>query len=110
MSLLNKGTEVVKVYPEEAVLDDDGNVLTRAAVDAVPVRASVQPIGTPTEDDQVGFQSTSRYRLRLVSGAPALGAQSQVEWRGLRFAVVGDPIVYTGSARTARVEYVIERK
>jgi len=70
----------------------------------------VQPIGTPTEDQEGGFHTTSKYRLRLVGYPSVLGAQSQIEWRGQRWSVFGDPNYFTGSSRTAHVDYVIVRR
>ena len=58
----------------------------------------------------VGFETTSKYRLRLVGYPSLLGAQSQVEWNGKRYAIDGEPRIYNGSRRTAHVDYVIERR
>jgi hypothetical protein len=38
-----------------------------------------------------------------------LGAQSQVEWQGKRYAIDVEPRQYNGSRRTAHVEYVVVR-
>jgi hypothetical protein len=64
---------------------------------------------TFTEDDAVGFQTTSKYRLRLVGYPGVLGAQSQVEWQGKRYSIDGEPMQYNGSRRTAHVDYTIKR-
>jgi hypothetical protein len=68
MSLLDGGTETVTVYPEEMVIDGDGNKRTRPSVVGVLARAVVQPItGTVNaEGQEIGFETTTRYRLRLV--------------------------------------------
>ncbi len=105
MSLLNRGTETVTVYPETVVTDEDGNTLTRPGPIGVLARAVVQPLSS-TETDQV---TTSKYRLRLVGYPALLGAQSQIEWSGKRYAIDGDPLIYNGSPRTARAEYVMVR-
>jgi hypothetical protein len=110
MSLLNRGTETVTVYPEEVVTDRDGNDRTRPSAVGVVVRAVVQPIGTPTETQDGGFQTVSRYRLRLVGYTDELGAQSQIEWKGVRWAIEGEPIRYNGSPRTRHTAYVIARR
>jgi hypothetical protein len=47
--------------------------------------------------------------MRLPRGAPLLGAQAQVEWRGVRWAVFGDPFFYNSSRRTAHVGYTLKR-
>ncbi|MDV6310275.1 hypothetical protein R4227_09355 [Gordonia amicalis] len=56
-----------------------------------------------------GYINSSKYRLRLVGYPEVLGAQSAVEWRGKRFTLDGDPLIYTGSTRTAHVDYRISR-
>jgi hypothetical protein len=111
MSLLNRGTETVKVYQEvqTPVTDSDGNTLTRAAKIGTTCKARISPISS-TENADSGFNSESRYRLRLINYPNVLGAQSQIEWRGKRYSIEGDGMVYSGSRRTARVEYVLVRK
>jgi hypothetical protein len=109
VSLLNRGTETVTVFPEEAVIDADGNTRTRASSVGVVARAVVQPL-TFTEDQSVGFQTESKYRLRLINYPSLLGAQAQIEWQGKRYCIFGEPHQYNGSSRTAHVDYVIERR
>lgn len=113
MSLLNRGTEVVTVFPEETVTDEDGNTITRASATGVVVKAVVQPLPRTysSESQDTGFLTETRYRLRLVNWAgPVLGAQSQVEWRGNRYALEGEARIYNSSRRTAHVDYTILRK
>lgn len=112
MSLLNRGTEVVKVFQEIATpeVDSDGNTVTRPAKVGSVFKASVQPISSTEDTDGGGFHTVTRYRLRLVGYPGVLGAQSQVEWRGKRYAIEGDAKVFTASPRTARAEYVMTRK
>src|SRR5262245_46378719 len=50
-----------------------------------------------------------KYRLRLVGYLVVLGAQTQVDWQGNRYAIDGDPRTDNGSRRTAHVDYVIVR-
>ena len=109
MSLLDRGNEDVTVFPEEAVTDADGNTRTRPSATGVVSRAVVQPM-TSTEDASVGFETESKYRLRLVGYPGVLGAQAQVEWQGKRYAIDGEPRQYNGSRRTAHVDYVIVRR
>ncbi|WP_176357776.1 hypothetical protein [Mycobacterium persicum] len=108
MSLLDRGTETVTVFPEEMVTDSDGNKRTRAALVGPLVRAVVQPISS-SENADGGFNTESRYRLRLINYPSILGAQSQIEWRGKRFSILGDAHIYNGSRRTAHVDYVMVR-
>jgi hypothetical protein len=86
--------------------------MTRASAVGVLAKAVVQPItmiGSNSEAQEVGFETTSEYRLRLIGYSEVLGAQSQVEWNGQRHAIDGDPQVYNGSRRTAHIDYVMSR-
>ena len=80
MSLLNRGTETVTVFQEVQTpdTDSDGTKITRAALIGTLVRAVVHPISS-TENADGGFNSESRYRLRLINYPNILGAQSQIE-------------------------------
>lgn len=111
MSLLNRGTETVKVFQEVQTpeIDSDGNKRTRAALIGTLVRAVIQPISS-TENADGGFNTESRYRLRLINYPNILGAQSQIEWRGKRYSIEGDAMIYNGSSRTAHVDYVMVRR
>ena len=111
MSLLNRGTETVKVFQEIQTpdIDSDGNKRTRAALIGTLVRAVVQPISS-TENADGGFNTESRYRLRLINYPNIIGAQSQIEWRGKRYSIEGDAMIYNGSRHTAHVDYVMVRK
>ncbi|GJF07722.1 hypothetical protein PSD17_66670 [Pseudonocardia sp. D17] len=110
MTLLTRpGRESVVLYPEVSETDSDGNVRTRPSDTGVPSSATIQPLGSSDDDKDGAYASESRYRLRLPRNAPVLGAQSAVEWRGDRYAIVGDARVYNGSRRTAHVDYVISR-
>ena len=113
--MLNRGTELVTVYPEEVTTDADGNTITRPSATGVICRAVVQPITSAVavgsqESQDIGFVTESKYRLRLVGFPTSLGAQSQVEWQGKRYAIEGEPRQYNGSRRTAHVDYIIERR
>lgn len=110
MSLLNRGTEVVKVFHQVAAeeRDRDGNRVSRPSVVGVVRKAVVQPISS-TEDADGGYNTAQRYRLRLVNYPEPLGPRSQIEWRGKRYSIDGNGVVYSGSPRTARTEYVMVR-
>lgn len=114
MSLLNRGRETVTVFPEVTVTDRDGNTVTRVGTMGIVTKASVQPISSTEPDDPGGSRTVSRYRLRLAGGWPTgggiLGAQSQVEWRGKRYAIEGDAMLHTGSPRTAHAVYTLARR
>jgi hypothetical protein len=114
MSLLDRGREVVTIYPEVTWTDDDGNVITKPSPVGVVAKATIQPITTDTDDaDATGNVAggPTRYRLRLprsFSGG-LLGRQSAVDWNGDRWSIIGDPQIYNGSRRTAHVDYTIGR-
>lgn len=111
MSLLRRGTETVRVFQETQTpdTDSDGNKITRPSQVAYVSRASIQPISSTENTEGGGFNTESRYRLRLINYPVILGAQSQIEWRGKRYSIQGDAKIYTGSRRTAHVEYVMTR-
>jgi hypothetical protein len=75
MRLLNRGTEVVTVYPEVTVTDRDGNTLTKPGSMGIPTRASVQPISSTEPDAPGGSHTVSKYRLWPVVG-PLVAASS----------------------------------
>lgn len=110
MSLLNRGTETVTVFPEETVTDSDGNLITRAGSIGILVKASVQPISSTEKADG---RTESRYRLRLAGGFPTgggiLGSRAAVEWRGKRYAIEGEAQLHTGSRRTSHATYTMVR-
>lgn len=53
VSLLNRGTDVVTVYPEEFMIDSDGNKRTKPSAVGVVCRAAIQPIST-SENENAG--------------------------------------------------------
>lgn len=113
MSLLRRGQEVLKLFPEILTTDSDGNTITRASSVGVVVRGSVQPINSTENADGGGFNTETRYRVRLVGGWPIdpekVGAQAKVEWRDRMYSVEGDPLVYSGSSRTAHTTFTMTR-
>lgn len=109
MSLLNRGTDDVIVFPEEMIEDKWGNKQTQASTVGVPAKAVIQPVGRPTEGQDEGFFTSSRCRLRLVNFPQELGAQAQIEWNGERWSVDGEPMRFNGSRRTRHVDYMIVR-
>jgi hypothetical protein len=116
VSLLDKYNENIVVYPEEVVIDADGNTQTRASKTGVPAVARIQPIGASgtsarrAEQDNEGFETEKFYSLRLPRRyACHMGAQAQVDWRGKRFVVHGDATIYCSSPATAHVTYMLRR-
>ena len=117
MSLLNKANCVVRVYPEEAVYDEDGNIRTRPSKNGIscpaviqPVNSSIQPPGSG-EEDAIGFQTQELYRMRLVGWCgPPLGAQSRIDWEGRWYSVQGEVKRFRGSTRTQHDDFTLLRK
>jgi hypothetical protein len=115
MSILDKATDDILIFPEEVTVDEDGNIRTQPAAVGIPARARMQPQGQSgtssrrAEQDNEGFESERVYTMRLPRSAPILGAQAQIEWMGNRWAVFGDAFYYNGSRRTKHVVYTIKR-
>lgn len=121
MSLLDTGAryEPVTVYPEEMVIDDDGNRFTRPSDTPIQAIARLQianQSGTSArraEQDNEGFSTEKIYRMRFprsfTTQHGVLGAQSQIEWKGSRWAIFGDASEYNSSPALARVDYMIKR-
>ena len=121
MSLLDTGAryQPVIVYPEELVIDSDGNNRTRPSATGIPAIARMQianQSGTSarrSEQDNEGFESEKVYQMRFPRSFTRdhgiLGMQSQIEWNGQRWAVFGDANVYEASPATSRVDYTIKR-
>ncbi|MGW6624206.1 hypothetical protein ACWF99_23515 [Nocardia sp. NPDC055002] len=119
MSLLDSANQDVLVFLEETVTDMDGNTRTRPAKVGIPARARIQVQGQSgtsarrSEQDNEGFESEKVYKIRFPRAFDAqygeLGAQSEIEWRGQRWAVFGDINLYTGSRNTAHTDYTIKR-
>ena len=116
MSLLDRGCVPIVVFPEEKVIDVDGNIRTRPSQCGIPVSARLQVLGQSgtssrrSEQDNEGYESEKVYWMRLPRSFPhVLGAQAQVEWMGVRWAVFGDANYFTNSKRTAHITYTIKR-
>lgn len=121
MSLLDTGAryQPVLVFLEEMVIDADGNKFTKPSATPISAIARLQVAnqsGTSArraEQDNEGFQTEKVYRMRFPRSFTkqygVLGAQSQIEWRGERWAVFGDATEYDSSPALQRVDYTIKR-
>lgn len=117
MSLLDRGcSEDVVVFLEEVVTDMDGNIRTRASSVGITTKARLQVQGQSgtssrrQEQDNEGYESEKVYTLRFPRSFPhVLGAQSEIEWRGERWAVFGDVNRYTSSPATRHDTYTVKR-
>jgi len=112
MSLLDRGNADILVFPEVRSTDSDGNPVVRPATEGVPARAMIQP-RTTDEADERGFLTDTFYRMRLTRRDQAslgvLGSQSQIEWNGVRWSLVGEAQFFNSSRRTAHYDYTIRR-
>lgn len=119
MSQLDVMNAEVVVYPQVETTSRHGNTTTKASDTGYPTTARIQiasSSGTSArraEQDNEGFESEVFYRIRFPRSFNAthgiLGMQSQIEWEGKRYGVFGIPQRYMGSARTAHVEYLMQR-
>jgi hypothetical protein len=122
MSLLDKASQDVILYPAESFVDDLGNQMIRPSATGVPARAEIQAArqsGTSArraEQDNEGYETEETYRMRFPRRIPAevdavlpLGPGSQVGWDGKLWSVVGYPTPYMGGRRTAHTDYQIRR-
>lgn len=121
MSLLDTGAryQPVTVFKEEMVVDEDGNKFTRASSTPIEAIARFQVAnqsGTSArraEQDNEGFATEKVYRMRFPRSFTkehgVLGAQSQIIWRGERWAIFGDATEYDSSPALHRVDYTIRR-
>ncbi|MGV0811752.1 hypothetical protein ABQF34_07285 [Mycolicibacterium boenickei] len=115
-SLLTKPNADVLVYPEVAVVDSDGNTITRASETGIPCKARIQNAAAPAESQKQGFETSEKLNIRLIGWEGGeLGAQATISWgtddlgRPKMYAVEGEPLRYLGSRRTAHTEYIIRR-
>ncbi|AEV52155.1 head-to-tail stopper [Rhodococcus phage WC1] len=117
MSLLDRGRETVFIYMEEVVEDRDGNKRSRPSKTPIRVdNVSLQPVGQSgtsarrAEQDNEGYESEQVFRMRLPRSCKLVPqAQSEVIWKGQRFAVFGDAKPYNGSDRTRHNDYSLRR-
>jgi hypothetical protein len=119
VSLLDRAKEDILIFHEEEYTSSDGNLMLRASAVGVPAKAEIQAArqsGTSArraEQDNEGYETEEVYRLRFTrqynKDNPPLGIAAQIEWRGVRWSVIGQPTHYMGSRRTAHIDYQIRR-
>ena len=119
MSLLDRAKEDILVFHQVTVESLDGNIMITASDVGVPEKAEIQAArqsGTSArraEQDNEGFETEEVYRLRFSREYdrthPVLGPAAEIEWRGLRWSLVGMPTHYRGSRRTAHIDYQVRR-
>jgi hypothetical protein len=117
MSLLTSSPQFVPVtfFPQVVFTDPDGNSITQASKTGVPGFARFQAItfistGSKSQANiSGGFNTQKIYGMRTAPDSPFLGAQSQVEWNGEKYALSGEANVYAGTARTAHNVYFVRK-
>lgn len=104
MSLLDRGTEVVEVWPEVEGTDDDGNPVRVPADQPVTLRMLVQPVSAE-ESAALGQGVNTVYRAigRTFPG----GAFARVAWGGRDWDVLGEPKRFNSSPRTRHVSVLL---
>ena len=100
MSLLDRGPDVVTVYPEIENEDEYGNELQVPGGAGIEVHGRWQP-GTAEESASLGQQTFTVYRF-LCREFPA-GPFARVHFDGSTWDVVGEPKRHRGSALTQHV-------
>lgn len=103
MSLLDRGTEEVVIYPA-GEMAPDGSLPELAPVTRM---CRVQPAGSSASDSD-GYQDATTYRV-LGRDFPA-GPWARVHWRGRDFTVIGEPSRYVGSSRVQHDVATIRRR
>ena len=117
MSLLDVANTTVRLYPEEAVEDKDGNIRTRASDTPIEMDVWIAPLaqsGTSArraEQDNEGYETEQVYRMRVLRKdmGMEIGAQAKVEWRGEMWSIFGEELRFNGSPRTAHHDYTLRR-
>lgn len=104
MSLLDRGTEMVTVYPAGPT---NGDGSRGPAGTPIEVSCRVQPI-TSSTDGTDGYADLTTYRM-IARSLPA-GPWDRVHWNGRDWTVVGQPETWRGSARIAHDTAVIRRR
>ncbi|WP_431781706.1 hypothetical protein [Streptomyces chumphonensis] len=104
MSLLDRGTESMTVYPAGPVRPDG----TRGpAGEPVHFRCRAQPSAAASESSD-GYAELVQYRL-LARSLPA-GPWDRVVWQGRDWTVVEQPAQWRGSRRVRHDSAVIRRR
>lgn len=118
MSQLNNWNVEADYYPEEAVIDIDGNTRTRASKTPIRLKIWVQPTGQSgtsarrAERDLEGFMTEEVLRLRLRrEDEKKYDPQPQAKFviEGEEWSVFGNAKRFRGSPRTEHREYNLRR-
>lgn len=107
MSLLDRGPDVVQVWPEVAGVDDDGNPMRVPAANPVTLWMRVQPVSA--EEAATLGQGTSTIYRATGRDFPG-GAFARVAWDGRDWDVLGEPLRYNGSPRTRHVSVLLKAR
>lgn len=118
MSQLDNWNAEVEYFPEEVVIDMDGNTRTQPSSVGIPLKVTLQPQGQSgtaarrAEQDREGFESEEVMRMRLRrrdDNKYHIQAQSRIRWNGDWWSVFGDRKPYMGSERTRHNIYMLRR-
>lgn len=104
MSLLDDGPDQAIVYPQVAGVDDQGNPVMVPDSVGVLVHCRIAPFNS-TDVVTAGQATDTVYKL--VARKAPLGAWALVKWDGRDWDLLGEPLWYRGSPRTAHVTALI---
>lgn len=104
MSLLDRGPDLVLVYPEVVTDDGYGTPIRVPSTTPVEVRGRVQPVAA-TEVEVSGQQvnTTHRFIARSMPG----GAWAKVVWNDREWDVLGEPKRYHDTRTIAHVTVLL---
>lgn len=110
MPLIDRGTEVVTIYPAVRTVDPDGNPSFGVSPTGYDVLALVQGLSSE-EAWNLGFQTEERYRMFIARPQDTvdIGIGAQAVWAGVRWNVDGEPSLQTGSPRVRHQVYYLKR-
>lgn len=118
MSLLDVGRETVTVFHAELFTSRDGNKMYRPSTTdvetitncAVQLASQSGTSARRAEQDDEGYFTEDVYRFRPPRNyIRDIHSQSQVEWRGKRFSIIGNARYYNGSNNTYHTDYTLRR-
>ena len=118
MSLLTRGRETVVVHHDEVWTSPDGNIMHRPSNTdvetitgcAVQLAAQSGTSARRAEQDEEGYNTEDVYRFRPPqSYTRRIGFGATAEWRGLTWAVIGNPKEFNGSDTTQHIDYTLRR-
>lgn len=107
MSLLDRGPDVVTVFPEIETTDDYENRILTAGPTGVTVRGRWQP-SSASESADLGQETDTVYRF-ICRDFPA-GPYGRVQFDSTDWEILGEPRVHRGSPATRHVTVYLKER